>query len=263
MKKNNEQKILRPEKNKKKNKNYLKKNPFKKTENLYLKKTIPFDKKTHQSSGKSNPLFFFKKNSLQKFKPLRLKRPKHFQKKKQAPGEKKQEKWTPLKKTKTLGKKNSTDKNQIKPLGNKNRYFLVKKNSPPKETKHQKKTNLTKKNLQKKQNPLQKKPQLLAQKNLHRKHAKEKQKKKTFEMILAHLQKNLLHCKKKNLTKETATSLKKKKSKQKPFFQKKKKSTKHQKNFETIPLFLLCSVVASEKNFSKKKNLKKTKKKTL
>ena len=73
-----------------------KKTSLQKSENLFQKKTIPFDKKPHQTSGKSNP-FFFGKNSLQNFKPLRLKRPKHFQIKTQAPV-KKSEKWTPLKK---------------------------------------------------------------------------------------------------------------------------------------------------------------------
>ena len=63
------------------------------------------------------------------------------------------------------------------------------------------------------------------------------------------------------LTKETATSLsqKKKKNGTKNHFLKKKKSSQKtfEKIFETIPLFLLCSVVSSEKNFlfKKKRNL--------
>ena len=55
------QKSPRPEKQKK-TKTYLKnkKTSLQKSENLIQKKTIPFDKKPHQTSGKNNPFFFEK-----------------------------------------------------------------------------------------------------------------------------------------------------------------------------------------------------------
>ena len=93
---------------------------------------------------------------------------------------KKSEKWTPLKKTKTLGKKkNSTDKNQIKPLGNKNPIFFQKKQTLLPKNQSIKKHMPCEKNLQKKKMQ-KKKPQLLAKKKIAKKTCKRKTKKSTF-----------------------------------------------------------------------------------
>ena len=92
---------------------------------------------------------------------------------------KKSEKWTPLKKTKTLGKTNSTDKNQIKPLGNKNPIFSKKKQTLLPKKQSIKKHMPCEKNLQKKTKPLQKKLQLLAKKT-RKENMQKKNKKSTF-----------------------------------------------------------------------------------
>ena len=156
-------------------------------------------------------------------------------------------------------KKNSTDKNQIKPLGNKNLFFKKKKQTLLPKKQSIKKHIPCEKNLQKK-NLCKKNLNSLQKKNSQRKHAKEKQKINVLNETSPFTEKTFFIARKKTLTKETATSLKKIETKN--IFSKKKVKKTFLKKMKLSPYFcyVVLFLLKKTQTFDKKdfeKNLKK------